>query len=483
MRACDYTQDYIVKEKGKQVALIALAAVSIFMATLDYSMLNISLPGIAKYFDVKLVTVTWIPLTYLLIITSSLLGFGKLGDVRGYKKLFVFGIGVFVAGTFLCAVSPKIWSMIVSRVVQSVGEAMFSPAAIALITTQLPERLRGRALGIMALSQGVGLSMGPVLGSLIDAYAGWRYIFTVNIPIGLAVIFFATRAISGRQPEAADKRFDILGAGLVFTALSTFLFALNSVTKLGLKSPIVIGCFVISAISMFMFIVTERRTIYPLVDLSLFKNKNFSFSGASVFLATFVYMGMYFLFPFYLEMVRAFPVTKAGMVLMLPPIMMMIIAPFSGKLSDTIGSRIPCSVGMAFATAGSIMLTFLNKDTPFLYIVVCQLVMGVALGMFLAPNNRLVMASAPADKQGVASGIYKTLLNTGNSIGLAASPIILMFTISVETSLLGIALSEVKNHPDILMKGFRSVFIFEVFVCVISMIFSLMAKDREPASH
>lgn len=472
-------EEYIIKDKFKQIALVGLAAASIFMATMDYSMLNISLPDIARYFDAKLITVAWIPLSYLVVITSLLLGFGKLGDIKGYRKIFVLGISIFVVGTLMCSLSPKMSSVLISRVVQSVGEAMYAPAAIALITTLLPIELRGKALGIMALSQGIGLSIGPLLGGLINTYMGWRPIFLINIPIGIAVIILSKRMLPSRQAESSDKRFDIAGASLIFVALSTFIFALNSITKLGLKNMAVLACFAVSAISMTAFILVERRISYPVLDLKLFKDRNFRFSGLSAFLSVFVYMGMYFIFPFYLEMVRGVPVAQAGIVLMFPPLMMMVISPFSGKLSDLTGSRIPCSIGMAFATAGAIMLTFLGKDTPFSYVVACQLVMGVAMGMFLAPNNRLVMISAPADKQGVASGVYKTMINIGSSVGLAASPIILMRAVTMEASRLKIPLSAIKDNPAVMMKGFNAVFTFMVFACLLSLLFSLVARDKK----
>jgi len=472
-------EDYTIRDKGKQIALVALAAASIFIATLDYSMLNISLPNIAKYFDVKLITVSWIPLSYLLIITSSLLGFGKLGDIKGYKKLFILGMSIFIGGTFLCSLAPKMASMLVSRIVQSFGEAMYSPVAIALITTALPKELRGKALGIMALAQGVGLTIGPVLGALINSYVGWRFVFLVNIPIGLAVIFFAAKMLPDRQPEAVDKRFDIVGAGLIFVSLSTFLFALNSVTRLGMGNMIVLGCFAASVISIIAFIIAERRIPYPVLDPRLFRNKNFSLANTAVFLSVFVYMGLYFIFPFYLEMVCDIPVTKAGMVLMFPPLMMMMIAPFSGKLSDITGSRLPCSMGMVFAVVGATMLTFLDRSTSFNYIIACQLVMGVAMGMFLAPNNRLVMMSAPADKQGVASGVYKTMISIGGAVGLAVSPIVLMGSLARAAAKINIPLSEVKMHPEIMTQGFRTLFVFMVFASILSLIASVLAADRD----
>ncbi|MCX5679901.1 MAG: MFS transporter, partial [Candidatus Omnitrophica bacterium] len=257
------------------------------------------------------------------------------------------------------------------------------------------------------------------------------------------------------------------------------LFGLNSVTRLGLGNIIVLGCFAVSVVSLVAFILGERYMPYPLLDLRLFENKNFSFANIAAFLSVFVYMGLYFIFPFYLEIVRNVPVTKVGIVLMLPPLMMMMIAPFSGKLSDVTGSRLPCSIGMVFAAIGAIMLTFLDNGTPFYYVIACQLVMGVAMGLFLAPNNRLVMMSAPADKQGVASGVYKTMLSIGGAVGLAASPIILMNSVSRAASKINIPLSEVRTHPGIMIQGFKAVFAFMVFACVLALVFSAMAADRE----
>jgi len=476
-------EDYIITDIRRQRVLIILVAAAIFMINLDYSMLNISLPNVARAFSVKITSISWVPLIYLLVVTGSLLGFGKLGDIKGYKKLFIMGAAVFACGTILSGLSFRISSLLVSRAVQSVGEAMMAPSAIALVTTQLPQESRGKALGIAALSQGLGMAVGPILGGFLNAYAGWRGIFFVNIPIAALVIFFSIRMLSDRQPESTDKRFDIAGAGLIFIALATFLFALNSVFKLGPGNIIIIGCLGVSAIAFTAFILGELHIPYPLLDLKLFRNRDFSLANASVFLTIALFMGLYFLFPFYLEMVRGLAVSKAGSILVIPPLLMMIVSPFSGKFSDSLGARPLCSAGMALGVIGMGMLLFIDKGTSIFFFIACQIMIGVSLGLFMAPNNKLVMASAPADKQGMASGVYKSVLGLGAVIGLAVAPAVLMQGVFSAAKHSGFTMDVVKDHPEILMKGFHGVFVFGAIAAVLALVFSLLAKDPPSKSE
>jgi len=470
-------EDYVITDIRPKRVLIILVAAAIFMINLDYSMLNISLPNVARAFNVKITSISWVPLIYLLVVTSSLLGFGKLGDIKGYKKLFVAGAAIFALGTILSGLSFRISSLLVSRVVQSIGEAMIAPSAIALVTTQLPQETRGKALGIAALSQGLGMAVGPIVGGFINAYAGWRGIFFVNVPIAALVIFFSIRMMSGRQPESADKRFDIAGAGLIFIALATFLFALNSVSRLGLGNIVIIGCFGISVIAFIAFMLGELHMPYPLLDLKLFKSRDFTLANAAVFLAISLFMGLYFLFPFYLEMVRGLDVSKAGMLLVIPPLLMMMVSPFSGKFSDSLGARPLCSAGMALGVIGMGMLLFIDKGSSVFFFIACQIMMGVSLGLFMAPNNKLVMALAPAEKQGMASGLYKSVLGLGAVIGLAVAPAVLMRSVLIAAKRSGVAMDVIKDHPEILMKGFHGVFVFGSLAAVLALAFSLLAKD------
>lgn len=471
-------EERVITERSGQNWLIFIVAVSVVMIALDYSMLNISLPTIAEYFNIKIGFVTWIPLAYLLVITSSLLGFGKLGDIKGYKKVFITGVGFFVIGTFLCAIAPNIQMIIAFRMVQSLGEAMLSPVGIALITSLLPQGVRGKALGVAATSQGLGLCMGPLIGGLINANFGWRAIFLTNIPIGIILIAIALKMLPKERLKSTVSKFDFIGTAFIFTSLSFFVFALNSVSRLGLKNPAVAASFFVAIIAFILFIRRQSIIEYPILDLKLFKNRDFNFANMCVFLTICCYMGLYFLLPFYLEMVRGFDVARSGMIIMVTPVMLMVLSVFSGRLSDRIGSRYLSSIGIGCGILGFAMASFFNNTTPLYFIIPVLILMGTAMGLFLAPNNKLVMAHAPSDRQGVASGVYKTVLNIGSVCGIAVFPIILMKSIYIDVSHNNMSMAQARHSPEVMAFGFRAAFIFGIFVLVLALAASMLAKDK-----
>jgi len=472
-------EDYIIKDSKRQILVAAIAAVSVFMNTLDYSMLNISLPAVSKYFHVNIAAIAWLPLIYLLIVTSSLLGFGKLGDIRGYKGVFILGLSIFTVGTLLCGFAPTMNSLLAFRAFQSAGEAMSSPVAIAMITSFLPSNVRGRALGVVALAQGLGMAAGSAAGGYINSHFMWRAIFFVNIPIGIVMILASLKVLPKEQAKIADKRFDIPGAIFIFVALASLLFFMNSITKLGFKNPVMIGSLAVSIISFLIFIIQERRISYPLLDLGLFSNMNFTFAVISSFLATFVLLGFSFLAPFYMEFVRGFSVSTAAAMLVIPSLVMMVLAPFAGRISDQIGSRVLCSIGAAIFCLVFAVLSVFDVNTPVVLIVISFFALGCAAGIFMAPNNKLVMLQAPQDKQGVASGVYKMFLNIGSVLGIAIFPMLIMGKVHSLMVSKHIDMTTVRQSPEIMCAGFRSAFLFAVAVCLLMFIFSFFARDKK----
>lgn len=470
---------HIINDRRRQMLMTLIVAVSVFMATLDYSMLNISLPTIAKYFHINLAGVAWLPTIYLLIVTSSLLGFGKLGDIRGYRPLFILGIAIFGIGTFLCGIAPNMNCLLGLRAFQSLGEAMSSPVAIAIVTSFLPPNRRGMALGIVALAQGLGFATGSALGGYINTYFTWRAIFFVNIPIVIATILLSLKVLPKEQAKSRDNRFDILGAVSIFIALAGLLFFMNSVTKRGIKDPVMILSLAASITSFLIFIIQERRIPYPILDLGLFKNINFTLAVTCSFLATFIFMGFIFLTPFYFEMVRDMKVSAVGSLLMIAPIMMMLIAPFSGRVSDRIGSRILCSAGAAILGIAFAAFSIFDRTTHIVFIVMSIFVLGCAAGIFMAPNNKLVMLQAPADKQGIASGVYKMFLNIGSVFGISLFPIVIMGKIHSVMAAKNISMDQVRQSPDIIQAGFHSAFIFAAAACLLTFVLSVLARDKK----
>ncbi|MDP3790897.1 MAG: MFS transporter [Candidatus Omnitrophota bacterium] len=472
-------EDHIITDKGKQNWLITIVSLTVFMFTLDYSMLNISLPVIANFYGANIGIVSRLPLAYLLVVTSTVLLFGRLGDIASFKKIFVWGLGVFIAGTFICGLAPTLNTLLAFRIFQCLGEAMFSPMGIAIVTTFLPDSAKGKALGLMATAQGLGFCLGPILGGFINDHIGWHNIFFVNIPVGILALMAALKVIPSNQPMPESKRVDLPGAVLIFISLSTLIFALNSIAKLGLKNNIIISCFVVSAAAMGIFIMTEKRTSSPILDLSLFRNPDFTFATISALCTVFVYMGLIFLLPFYFSMVRGMDIVHSGLLLMIPAIMVVIFAPIAGKISDMIGSRLICSAGIGLTTLAFLIFSILTPKSPVICVIPSLILAGVAIGFFLPANNKLVMVHAPSDKQGMASAVYKILNSIGGVFGIAILPLVLMSKIYKTAALEHVNIAAARHSPEILIAGFNAAFQFAMFVCVAGLAATIMAKDKK----
>ena len=472
-------EERLIQEKSKQNLIIAVISASVFMFSIDYSMLNISLPTITGYFNATIGSVSRLPLAYLLVVTSTVLLFGKLGDLVGLKKIFTLGLAVFIAGTSLCAFAPTLNTLFILRVFQCFGEAMFSPIGIAIITTCLPSSIQGRALGIMATAQGLGFSLGPVLGGYINSHIGWHGIFFVNIPIGLCVLIAALKVLPSKQRNLSPEKIDYLGAVLIFISLTPLIYALNSVGRLGWNNPIIISCLAVFTAALIFFIVREKKTPYPILDIALFKNPDFTFAVLSAFCAIFVYMGLLFLFPFYLNIVRGLDSMHSGLILMLPATMVMIFAPLAGIVSDRIGARKVCSLGMAMTGLAFFMFSLFNPKSSLFFILPSLMVAGTAVGCFLPANNKLVMAHAPADKQGMGSAVYKIVMSLGGIFGIAVIPLILMKTVYAKAAIMHINIQDVRHSPEALMAGFDAAFRFGMYICILGFIFAFLAKDKK----
>lgn len=472
-------ENYVVVEKKAQNKIIAIVGLSVFMFCLDYSMLNISLPSIARYFKSSIGSVSLLPLAYMLVLTSTALLFGKLGDIIGFKKIFIAGILIFISGSFLCGLAPALNMLLGLRIFQCFGEAMFNPIGVAIITTFLPSQVRGKALGIIATAQGLGFCLGPLLGGFIDARFNWHGIFFINIPLGLCLCAASLKALPSAQPKAEKKQIDFPGAALIFMTLSALIYALNSLSNKDLKIPVLAACFAVSAAALALFILRERKATNPLLDLSLFRNSNFTYAAMSTFCAMFVYMGLIFLLPFYLSMVRGLDTLKSGLLLMSPACALMLFAPIGGRIADKAGARPVCFAGMALTAFAFFLFSFFTPSSPVFFMLPSLVVAGMAVGFFLPSNNKLVMMLAPEDRQGMASAVYKIVISLGGVFGIALMPFVLIKKIYAKAAAMNIDIGTVRQMPDVLITGFDAAFKFAAIICLAGLLFAFLAKDKK----
>jgi len=430
---------------GKWI-ILGLVSIGIFMGTLDASIVNISLPKISLYFQAALSgMVEWVIIAYLIAVASTLLTLGRLSDIMGRKAIWLTGLAVFTAGSALCGAAPSLLFLVVSRGFQGLGGAMTMSVSTAMITRAFPVGERGRALGLIGTVVAVGISAGPTLGGIITQALSWRWIFYINVPIGIVGILAGMRLLSEQTKiSGVKKRFDPIGATLLSTGMTFLMLAMTFGQEAGWLSATIIGTFVTAAVLLAAFLLFERRIANPIVDLSIFQNRLFSAALVSSFLSFLSLMAVMFLMPFYLEELLYLQPGHAGLVLTAVPLTISLVAPLSGWLSDRFGSQVLSSLGLAVAATGLFFLSRLTHEASMSGIIWPLIVAGLGQALFQSPNNNAIMSSVPTNRIGIASGFLATVrvLGQGFSVALAGA----IFT-SLGGAKAGALLAQGTAHP------------------------------------
>lgn len=398
--------------------VMATVAMSVFLATIDGSIVNLALPTLVKDFQSDFAIVEWVVLGYLLTITTLLLSIGRLADIIGKKPVYITGVVVFTVGSMLCGVAPSVPWLIGFRVVQAFGAAMTMALGPAIITAAFPPTERGKALGVIGSVVSVGIVLGPTLGGVLISQLSWRWIFFVNLPVGIVGLMMAVRLLPADRP-AGGQRFDVPGAITLFVCLLSLLLSLTFGQHIGFGSPPVLALFGNAALFLALFIFIEWKVRQPMIDLHLFRN---SLIGANLIMGLISFVaaaGTLFLMPFYLENVLEYAPYQTGLLIAVIPIMLAVFSPLSGVLSDRFGTRPITVAGLVVLTATFYLLTTLDTNTSTLNYILLFLPLGIGAGMFQSPNNSAIMGTAPTSQLGVVSGLLAISRVLGQTIGIA----------------------------------------------------------------
>lgn len=412
-------------QRIKRATLLAVG-IGIFMSSLDSSVVYLAIPIIKNHFGVSISMIEWVTTAYLLVLSSSVLTFGRLSDLYGHKKVYQAGLVIFTAASLLCGFSVNIAMLIAFRVIQSIGASMVSATGPAIITNIVPPESRGKGLSVTAISVALGLVVGPVVGGTLSTFIGWQSIFFINVPIGI-LGFVIFRKNTTKDEKTTPIPFDIAGSILIFIALLFILLPLSISGDYNISAPLFISSIAAGLLLIVCFAVLEFRRKYPMLNLGLFKNKVFSGSNAA---ALFMYLAefmMVFFVPFYLETLRGFSSLIAGVLFLPMPLATMCSAPISGNLSDRFDGRYFSSSGALIMACGLFMLSFLNVNTALAYIIIAMFITGLGFGMFQSPNNSAVMGNVPSGSRGIASGTLATMKNIGMVLGVAVSGALFSF--------------------------------------------------------
>lgn len=397
--------------------VFAIVAVGVFMSTLDSSIVNISLPTIASFFRVPLSgAVEWVIIVYLVVIAATLLTIGRVADMTGRKYIWAAGLAIFTIGSALCGAAPSLGFLIAARAFQAIGGSLLFAVSAAMLTAAFPPNERGRVLGMNALVVALGISVGPTLGGFITQYLTWRWIFYVNVPLGVIGVI-ATLRVLRETRRGGRGQFDPWGAILLTIGLASITLGLSFGQEWGWSSPTLIATLVIGVVALVALLVVERRVASPIVPLGLLKDRVFASANLSLILSFLALFAVSFMMPFYLEQLRNFSLIESGLLLTPLPLTIAVIAPFSGRLADRIGTRWLAASGLAIACVGLALISQLHENSSVFDIVWRLVVTGFGQALFQSPNNSALMGSAPRAAQGVASGF----LATGRVIGQSTS--------------------------------------------------------------
>lgn len=459
------------KMSPKELLIVLVISLGSFMSGLDATIVNIALPTIAKAFEVSTVTVSWVLNAYLIILVSLLLAASRLGDIRGYRKIFLGGFVIFTCGSALCGIAPSIDILIISRMLQAVGGAVIAALGSVMVTSYLSPSLRGQALGIVAMFTMLGAALGPVVGGFLTSALSWRFIFYVNLPVGILAILLGLHVLPRLAPVSPKARLDAPGVAIVFIALGTLIFGLT--TLHGSTVTTAVASLIISLVFWVLFYARERRAPEPLIDLHLFSSRVFSLQNINVMLIQLGMAGVMILMPFYLEMVKGIPTDNAGTILLALPIGMILTSPIAGRISDVIGTKKPIIIGFAVCTFAMLFLSTLSAHSSIGHAEIYLFLLGAGTGFAYAPLNSAVMGVSPPESRGAASGLIKMMTNLGSSLGVA-------LVMLVTAAALGPKLAQISAHTlpaGELAGAFDVSFLFLMCVEVLGIILMLAVKD------
>ncbi len=467
--------------KNRWLILIVVVLVT-FMSTLDGSIVNVALPVMAKSLGVTSAGVQAVVTSYLIVIVAFILVFGRLGDLIGKTKIFKIGIVLFTIGSLFCGITGSLTVLVLARVLQAIGAAACMANNQGIITETFPASERGRALGMTGTFVALGSLIGPPLGGLIVGAASWQYIFLINVPIGIIILFLAFKIFPKEAPKAGGK-FDGAGALLFMFAIVPLFASLGKIQELGLTDPIVLLGFFISAISFAAFIKVEKRLESPLLQLEIFKNKLFSLSIFCSFLSFVAIFCANIIQPFYLQDVMNYSPASTGLLLMTSPLLLAVVAPMSGHLSDKIGSEILTFIGLTVTSVALMFMSTLNEQSTAISMIVFIAAMSIGNGLFQSPNNSLVMSTVPRHKLGVAGSINGLVRNMGMVCGIALSTNLLYNRMSYK---IGYHVTDyVAGRNDAFIYGMRIVYMTAAAVCMLGAVltaYRLLKKSAaEPA--
>ncbi len=405
--------------RSRRLLVLAICCMSLLIVGLDNTIVNVALPSIGRELRAPVSGLQWTVDAYTLVLATLLMLAGSTADRVGRRRVFQIGLGLFTLGSLLCSLAPSLDWLIAFRVIQAIGGSMLNPVAMSIIrNTFTDERERAQAIGMWGATVGISLALGPVVGGALVQSAGWRSIFWINIPVGLAALVLTARFVpESKAPKA--RRLDPIGQLLVIVMLASLTYAIIEGPSTGWTSVEILSLFGAFAVALMALISYERRREEPLIELGFFRSV--PFSGASVIaVSAFAALGGFlFLNTLYLQEIRGLSPLDAGLYTLPIALMTLVFAPLSGRIVGRRGPRLGLLIGGLGITAGALILTGLRADTPPATLLIAYTIFGIGFGMVNPPITNTAVVGMPPAQAGVASAVASTSRQVGQTLGVA----------------------------------------------------------------
>ena len=445
---------------SSQRSALTIATLTSFIGPFLISGVNIALPAIEDEFNLSAVALSWVITAYLLSSTVFLLVIGRYADIKGQKSVFKLGIIVFTIATTFCGFAQNGGMLISMRVLQGIGASMTMTTGAPILVSVFPPAERGKVLGINVAAVYLGLSMGPFIGGILTQHFGWRSIFLICIPIGIITVLLVFFKLKEDLTIRTNGKVDVIGSSLYSIALVAMVYSSSNLAKF-FGWPLLIG----GILFFILFIFRSLKTEDPIFNISLFtRNRLFAFSNIAALINYSATYSLIFLMSLFLQKIKGFSPQVAGTILVAQPLIMTVLSPVAGRISDKIEPRILATSGMFISAVGLFLFVFLNEQSSLYFIVAVLMMMGFGFGIFSSPNMNTIMSSVDKNQLGVASGTSATMRVIGQMVSMTIATLIFSFYFNG---------TQIKNVPNpVFISSMHIAFIISGIICLTGIYFS-----------
>jgi EmrB/QacA subfamily drug resistance transporter len=409
----------LVTPENKKWWTLAAVSVGLFMIMLDNTVVNVALPSMRRSLHMSLSELEWVVAGYALTFAAFMLTGGKLADYLGRRLIFMVGLAIFTGASLACGLAPNGGFLIGSRVVQGLGGALMNPATLSIITATFAPRERGKAIGIWAGVSGMALAIGPLVGGLLTEHVNWNWIFFINVPVGIAGLFAIPLFIEESRDTSHEQRLDLPGLATSAVGLFALTYAFIEANNYGWGSGRILGAFAVAAVMLVMFVVLEGRQRVPMLELALFRNRTFSGANGAMLFVGLAMFGTFFYVSLYMQNVLHYSPVEAGASFLPMTLLIILIAPRAGALTDKVGSRWLVGFGMTLLAVMLFYYSQLGASESFWTILPGLLIGGIGMGSTMTPVTAAAMSAVAVDKAGVGSAVLNSARQVGGSLGIA----------------------------------------------------------------